>query len=59
MIRLANMELVSLVAFFFSLAIAGQTFHKRIVSSAEALAIVELSGLFTATKILKFQTCFD
>ena len=55
MTLLASMELVSFVAFFFSLAMGGQTFHKRMVSSAEALAIVEASGLFTANKILQFQ----
>ena len=55
MTLLASMELVSFVAFFFSLAIGGQTFHRRMVSSAEALAIVEASGLFTANKILQFQ----
>lgn len=55
MTRFANIELVSLVAFFFSLAMGGQTFHKRIVSSAEALAMVEPSGLFTANKILQFS----
>lgn len=59
MTLLANMELVSFVAFFFSLAIGGQTFHKRIVSSAEALAIVEPSGLFTANKILQFQAQYN
>ena len=56
---LASIELVSLVAFFFSFAIGGQTFHKRIVSSADALAIVEASGLFTANRILQFKVLYS
>jgi hypothetical protein len=52
MILFESMVLDSFVL-FFSLAIGGHTFHSRMVSSADALAIVELSGLLTAQRILK------
>ncbi len=54
MILVASMALfASLPTFFFSFAMGGQTFHSRIVSSADALATVEPSGLFTAQRILQ------